>query len=378
MRIGFMVAAIFALGSGALAENYGRPTAILVSPIHEAQIVRGDDGKDHVEYELLVVNVFSEPVTLSSVTVLDPAGKELMRIEGGTLAAATQTLFAKTATPVVPASAAVSIDVDLMLPPDTAPDRVTHRIAYTLKADSELALMVGSLEVDAPEVAINRQPAIVIRPPLKGNGWLATTACCKPNVHRDERIAIDGVRIETGETFAVDWAKVKNDRLFDGDGKRVEQYYGFGEDVLAVADGTVVSIHDGMPDQTPFVFMVPQSKSDYGGNNVILEIARNVFAWYAHLRQGSLAVKVGDAVKAGAPIAKLGNSGPSEGPHLHFGLIDRPDAIAGRSLPFVFDSFTLVGAIDFDASKRDRLVIRPDSRQVRFAYPLYGGIQNYP
>jgi hypothetical protein len=378
MRICFMMAAVFALSSAASAEAPDRATAILVSPIHEAQIVRGDDGKDHVEYELLVVNVFSEPVTLSSVTVLDPGGKELMRIEGGTLAAATQTLFAKTASPVVPASAAVSVDVDLMLPPDTAPERVTHRIAYILKADSELALMVGSLEVDAPEVAINRQPAIVIRPPLRGNGWLATTACCKPNVHRDERIAINGVRIETGETFAVDWAKVKNDRLFDGDGKRVEQYYGFGEDVLAVADGTVVSIHDGMPHQTPFVVMAPKSKSDFGGNNVILEIAPNVFAWYAHLRQGSLMVKVGDTVKAGAPIARLGNTGPSEGPHLHLGLIDKPDAVTGRSLPFVFDSFTLVGAIDFDASKGDRLVILPDSRQVRFAYPLYGGIQNYP
>jgi hypothetical protein len=378
MRIGFMAAAIFALGSGALAEDHGRSTAILVSPIHEAQIVRGDDGKDHVEYDLLVVNVFSEPVTLSSVTVLDPAGKELQRIERGTLAAATQTLFAKTATPVVPASAAVSVDVDLMLPPGTAPERVTHRITYSLKADSELALMVGSLEVDAPEVAINRQPAIVIRPPLKGNGWLATSACCKPNVHRDERVAIDGVRIETGETFAVDWAKVRDDRLFDGDGKSVEQYYGFGEDVLAVADGTVVSIHDGMPDQTPFVLMVPKSKSDYGGNNVILEIAPNIFAWYAHLRQGSLMVKVGDAVKAGTPIAKLGNTGPSEGPHLHLGLIDKPDPITGRSLPFVFDNFTLIGAIDFDASKGDRLVVLPDARQVRFAYPLYGGIQNYP
>jgi hypothetical protein len=378
MRIGFIVAAILALESGAVAEDYGRPTAILVSPIHEAQIVRGDDGKDHVEYELLVVNVFSEPVTLSSVIVLDPAGKELMRIEGGTLAAATQTLFAKSATPVIPASSAVSVDIDLMLPPDTAPERVTHRITYALKADSELALMVGSLKVDAPEVAINRQPAIVIRPPLKGNGWLATSACCKPNVHRDERIAVDGVRIETGETFAVDWAKVKNDRLFDGDGKRVEQYYGFGEDVLAVADGTVVSIHDGLPDQTPFVLMVPKSKTDYGGNNVMLQIAPNVFAWYAHLRQGSLGVKVGDTVKAGAPIAKLGNTGPSEGPHLHLGLIDKPDAITGRSLPFVFDSFTLAGAIDFNASNGDRLAIMPDSRQVRLAYPLYGGIQSFP
>jgi hypothetical protein len=177
-----------------LAAERDRPTAILVSPIHEAQIVRADDGKDHVEYELLVVNVFSEPVTLTSVTVLDPAGTELMQIEGAALAAATQTLFAKTATSVVPASAAVSVDVDLILPPDTAPERVTHRVAYTLKADSEVALMIGSLKVNAPEVTINRQPAMVIRPPLKGKGWLATTACCKPNIHRDLRVAIDGVR----------------------------------------------------------------------------------------------------------------------------------------------------------------------------------------
>jgi murein DD-endopeptidase MepM/ murein hydrolase activator NlpD len=96
------------------------------------------------------------------------------------------------------------------------------------------------------------------------------------------------------------------------------------------------------------------------------------------LRQGSIAVKVGDTVKAGAPIAKLGNSGPSEGPHLQFGLLDKPDPIAGRSLPFVFESFISIGAVDLAASKEDRLVILPDSRQVRFAYPLYGGIQNYP
>jgi hypothetical protein len=378
MRISFMMAAVFALTAAASTQASDRPTAIVVSPIHEGQIVRGDDGMDHVEYELLVVSVFSEPVTLSRVTVLDPAGTELTRIEGNALAAATQTLFAKTASPVVPASAAVSVDVDLILSPGAAPEQVAHRIAYALKAGSELAPFVGSLEVDAPQVAINRQPATVIRPPLKGNGWLATTACCKPNVHRDERVAIDGVRIETGETFAVDWGRVRNDRLFDGDGKKVEQFYGFGEDVLAVADGVVVSVHDGMPDQAPFVLMVPKSKADYGGNNLILEIAPNVFAWYAHLRQGSITVYVGDTVKAGAPIAQLGNTGPSEGPHLHLGLLDKPDPIAGRSLPFVFDSFTLAGVVDLDASKGDRLAIRPESRQVRFAYPLYGGIQDFP
>jgi hypothetical protein len=141
MRICFMMVAVFALASAASAEAADRPTAILVSPIHEAQIVRADDGKDHVEYGLLVVNVFPEPVTLSSVTVLDPARKELMRIEGDALMAATQTVFARTQTAVIPASAAVSVEVDLILPPDTAPERVTHPIAYTLKSDSELALM---------------------------------------------------------------------------------------------------------------------------------------------------------------------------------------------------------------------------------------------
>jgi len=45
-------------------------------------------------------------------------------------------------------------------------------------------------------------------------------------------------------------------------------------------------------------------------------------------------------------------------------------------VPFVLDSFPLVGALDFDVSKADRLLILPDWRQVRFAYPLYGGIEN--
>jgi len=55
-----------------------------------------------------------------------------------------------------------------------------------------------------------------------------------------------------------------------------------------VADGTIVSIHDGIPDQTPFQMMVPKGKEDYGGNHVILEIAPNVFACYEHLQSGSL------------------------------------------------------------------------------------------
>lgn len=79
MRIGIVAAAMLSLASAALAEDYGHPTAFVVSPIHEAQTVRGADGKDHIEYDLLAVSVLSEPVTLSNVTILDGAGKELQR-----------------------------------------------------------------------------------------------------------------------------------------------------------------------------------------------------------------------------------------------------------------------------------------------------------
>ena len=87
-------------------------------------------------------------------------------------------------------------------------------------------------------------------------------------------MAIDGRRIETGETFAIDWNRVKNDKIYDGEGNTVEQHCALGQDVLAVADGTIVSIRDATPGETPFLPMLPKAKDDYGGNRAILESPR--------------------------------------------------------------------------------------------------------
>ena len=123
-------------------------SAILVQPIHDAQVVRGDDGKDHVEYDLLVDNAVGDPVTLTSVTVLDPAGKQLGRVDGTTLAAATQNLYTHAPVPAIPSSGAVAVEVDLALAPGTVPARVTNRIAYSL-APGDSAVTIGAGEVDA-------------------------------------------------------------------------------------------------------------------------------------------------------------------------------------------------------------------------------------
>jgi len=373
-----LFALALAAGGRQPEKERGRPTAILVSPIHEAQVVRGDDGLDHVEYELLVINAVEQPVTLTKLTVLDPAAKELTRIDGPVLVAATQTLLDKKPVTEIPASAAVSVDVDLILQPGTAPERVTHRLDYSVPAGTSTAVFVDPPVIHGPEVPINRRPATVIKPPLKGDGWLATTACCTPNLHRDLRIVVDGRRIETAETFAVDWALLKGDRVYEADGSKNEQFYAYGADVLAVADGKVITVQDGKAETPPSQPMTPKTLSDFGGNQVILEIAPNVFAVYGHLHPGSLRVKAGDTVKVGALLAKIGNTGPSFGPHLHFGLLNRPDIFTGRSLPFVIDSYTLAGTVDFKASQGDTLAVTSNSKQVRSVYPLHGSIQNFP
>jgi hypothetical protein len=105
---------------------------------------------DHVEYELLVVNAVEQPVTLMSLTVLDPAAKELTRIDGPVLVAATHTLLDKKPVAEIPASAAVSVDVDLIVPPGTAPERMTHRLAYRVPAGTSTAVMVDPPRSTAP------------------------------------------------------------------------------------------------------------------------------------------------------------------------------------------------------------------------------------
>ena len=180
-----VVAASVAMSVTAVAgagKDEPEVTAITVCPIHEAQVVRGDDGKDHVEYDLLVVSVVGDPVTLSSVTVLDRGGNELGRIDGDTLTAATQNLFTHAPVPAIPSSGAVAVEVDLALAPGTVPAQVTNRIAYSVPEGTPSAVLLDATEgqVDGPDVEVNRQPAIVIKSPLAGDGWLATIACCGP------------------------------------------------------------------------------------------------------------------------------------------------------------------------------------------------------
>ncbi len=248
----------------------------------------------------------------------------------------------------IPASGTAAVLIDVAVPRNEVPQRLTHRMTYTLPADAPGASQIESLTVDGPELVVDNRAPVVIVPPVHGPGWLNAFSCCDASsIHRGVRAAADGARIVKSETFAIDWILFQDGRLFEDDGSRNEQWFSYGAEVTAVAPGTVVSARDGLADGTPKslpgTFQEPR---DGAGNHVIVQIEPGVWAFYAHLQTGSVAVEIGDQVVTGQPLGRLGNSGNSIGPHLHFGLIDGPNPLTANSVPMVIDHYSLTGSVD--------------------------------
>jgi len=108
-------------------------------------------------------------------------------------------------------------------------------------------------------------------------------------------------------------------------------------------------VRDGLPEQPPNSLPAGIDPTETTGNHVIVQIRPDTWAVYAHLRPGSITVAAGDEVVAGQTLARLGNSGNSVAPHLHFGLLDGPDPRTAHSLPFVLDRYTVSNAVDVDS-----------------------------
>ena len=75
------------------------------------------------------------------------------------------------------------------------------------------------------------------------------------------------------------------------------------------------------------------------GNHVILRRADGIFAGFAHLRPGSVAVAVGESVRTGDVLGRVGHTGNSTNPHLHFQLMDSVDLMKAQGIPVAFRSY---------------------------------------
>ncbi len=158
--------------------------------------------------------------------------------------------------------------------------------------------------------------------PFEGE-WVATGAGASAQTNHHHRIA--------SQRYAIDIAKACDDgRLFTGEGKTLEESCTFGATVLAPVDGIVSHVRDGLPDRG--------SKQELAGNHVVIRIDEGRYVALAHLQQHSIMVATGDPVRSGQPIARAGNSGNSDIPHLHVHVQDGPDYDLrdSASIPFRF------------------------------------------
>lgn len=116
---------------------------------------------------------------------------------------------------------------------------------------------------------------------------------------------------------------------YRGRGRNNDEYLAWNRPVVAAGDGVVVVAKDGFPDTPP---NHPRLGSLYG-NYVVVDHGRGEFSLYGHLKQGSVKVKPGDAVSAGDRLARVGSSGLSTEPHLHFQLMDAGEYLEAQGLP---------------------------------------------
>ena len=113
-----------------------------------------------------------------------------------------------------------------------------------------------------------------------------------------------------------------------------------------MADAIISEAQDDIPEHTPLTpkrpIPIPSAKT-VGGNYLILDLGKSNFALYAHMQPKSIRVKVGDRVHRGEVLGLLGNSGNSDAPHLHFQISNAQSLSDGEGLPFVFESFDVLG-----------------------------------
>ncbi|MDQ6787381.1 MAG: peptidoglycan DD-metalloendopeptidase family protein [Acidobacteriota bacterium] len=152
------------------------------------------------------------------------------------------------------------------------------------------------------------------------------------------------------QRFAFDILKIGADgKTHKGDGKTNEDYYAFGQEIVAPADGVVVyevdGVHDNVPGEMNRIFVA--------GNLVIIKHAEGEYSLFAHFKQNSIRVKVGDKLTKGQVLGLCGNSGNSSEPHLHYQF---------QSAPFFKDESSMKAFFEKINVRRE------DKREVKIDY----------
>jgi hypothetical protein len=203
---------------------------------------------------------------------------------------------------------------------------------------------------------LDKREPIIVEFPLRGEWLSPNTPGTKIPSHGTNKL---GTRYAY-DFIQVDW-KRKGWPAYRGSllqyllfGIPINEYYCWGREIYAPCDGVVVQAKDGYEERERTNFISDLSNANknahhfnpqkddvqsVAGNYIIMECGENVYAAVVHLQTGSVRVTVGQNVKKGEVIGKVGHSGNSFAPHLHFQLMDSSDIATAKGLPCAFKQY---------------------------------------
>ena len=313
------------------------------------------NGRTYLAYELYLTNFANNSVTLSRIAVLDAdtgVAQPIAAFDGKDLEALLQPIGGasdgKGTAGQIEAGRSVVVFMWVPFEPGRhVPGHLRHRVATT--DNSAEGAVIGTHQTELK----------VLGGPVQGSNWLASDAASNDadNHHRRGIFVLDGHAL-ISRRYAIDWMRVQDGKSFAGDAKDKRAYYSYGKPVIAVADASVVTARDGLPDNVPghneqFHPAVPITMDTVTGNTITLDLGTGQFAFYCHLQPGSVRVKVGERVWRGQVIALIGSSGDAREPHLHFEIANSPKALAGEGLPYVIDHYRVKSGAGWESRTRE-------------------------
>ena len=196
---------------------------------------------------------------------------------------------------------------------------------------------------------------MIVAFPLRGEGWFAVTTPA-------DRIPSHGTDI-LGQRFAYDFLMSDHrTRLHYHPagwlrtvliGVPTRECYAWGAPVHSPFDAVIVRAVDGHAERTRIhpvreaflavrnaITFTPARLASILGNHVIVQ-SDDVFAGFAHLAPGSVVVSEGQRVRVGDVIGRVGHTGNSTSPHLHFQLMDAADPVVAKGVPCAFETLEI-------------------------------------